>query len=146
MHKKQKTALIAPLNWGLGHASRMIPVIRCLQNDGYTVTVAAGPPVDEMIRQEFPGLRILPIKSYNIRYARSRLLMLKLILQVPGMIRDLIYERKWIKKYVREEAPDLIISDNRFGLYSQDVTSYYMTHQVNVIMPLYLKPFQPLAR
>ncbi|MEA3447829.1 MAG: glycosyltransferase [Bacteroidota bacterium] len=146
MPERQKTALIAPLNWGLGHASRMIPVIRALQNSGYEVTVAACSPADEMVRQEFPGLRIVPIKSYNIRYSRHRMLMLKLFAQAPGLLWELLYERKWIKQYVETEKPDVIISDNRFGLFHSRVKSCYITHQVNVIMPHYLKMFQPLIR
>ncbi|MGC9330515.1 MAG: glycosyltransferase [Bacteroidales bacterium] len=146
MAERQKTVLIAPLNWGLGHASRMIPVIRTLQNSGYEVTVAAGSPSDEMIRQEFPGLRIFPLKSHNIRYSRHRMLMLKLFAQAPCMLWDLLYERKWIKQYVNREKPELIISDNRFGLFHLGVKSCYITHQVNVIMPPYLKMFQPLIR
>ncbi|MDA3819553.1 MAG: glycosyltransferase [Candidatus Delongbacteria bacterium] len=146
MPESQKTVLIAPLNWGLGHASRMIPVIRSLQNSGYKVTVAAGSPSDEMIRQELPDIRIVSIRSYNIRYSRHNLLMLKLFSQVPGLLRDLLYERTWIKQYVKRENPELIISDNRFGLFHSRVKSCYITHQVNVIMPHYLKMFQPLIR
>ncbi len=146
MSKNQKNILIAPLNWGLGHASRMIPVIRSFQNAGFKVTVAAASPADELVRQEFPGLRIVPIKSYKIRYARNKLLMLKLVAQAPGLIWDLLYERKWIKQYVNTEKPDLIISDNRFGLFHRGVKSYYITHQVNVIMPKYLIVFQPFIR
>ncbi len=146
MLKNQKKILIAPLNWGLGHVSRMIPVIRSFQNTGFDVTVAAASPAAELVRQEFPRLRIVPIKSYKIRYARNKLLMLKLVAQAPGLIRDLLYERKWIKQYVKTEKPDIIISDNRFGLFHSGVKSYYITHQVNVIMPEYLIVFQPFVR
>jgi hypothetical protein len=31
-----KTILIAPLNWGLGHATRCIPIIRALQEQLYS--------------------------------------------------------------------------------------------------------------
>jgi len=146
MDNPRKTVLIAPLNWGLGHANRLLPVIAALRDDDCRVMVAATSPALEVIQQEFPELEIRPIKSSAIRYTRNRWLMPKLFVQAPVLLRDLLYERRWIKRYVQNEKPDLIISDNRFGLYHKDVFSCYMTHQVKVIMPAYLKPFQPLVR
>ncbi|MFP4663551.1 MAG: glycosyltransferase [Bacteroidales bacterium] len=146
MHRKQKTALVAPLNWGLGHASRILPLIRTLGELNYDVHIAGSSPATDVISQEFPGIRILPLKSATIKYSRNRLLMIKLFFQAPVLLRDLFYERRWIRKYVKQERPDIIVSDNRFGLSHPKVLSCYITHQVNVIMPGYLKIFQPLAR
>ncbi|MFO7879212.1 MAG: glycosyltransferase [Bacteroidota bacterium] len=146
MPRKQKTALVAPLNWGLGHASRLLPLIRTLGEMNYEVHIAGSSPANDVISQEFPGIRILPLKSATIKYSRNRLLMIKLFFQAPFLLRDLLYERRWIRKYVKQEKPDLIISDNRFGLSHPKVMSCYITHQVNVIMPEYLKIFQALAR
>jgi hypothetical protein len=36
---QQKKVLIAPLDWGLGHATRCIPVITALLELGYHVTI-----------------------------------------------------------------------------------------------------------
>jgi hypothetical protein len=146
MEKPQKNVLLAPLNWGLGHASRLLPVIKALKLMGCNITVAASSPASDIIRQEFPDIRMLPIRSSTIRYSRKRGLMLKLFFQGPLLLKDMVCERRWIRRYVKTEKPDVIISDNRFGLSHPTVTSCYMTHQVNVIMPSYLKPFQPLLR
>ena len=64
---QQKKVLIAPLDWGLGHATRCIPVITALLELGYHVTIATDGPHAIILREAFPNLTFLRLKGYGIR-------------------------------------------------------------------------------
>lgn len=146
IEKKNNRVLIAPLDWGLGHATRMIPIVYGLQKLGCEVELASDSLAYDLLKKEFPDLKIYRIPAYSIRYTRNQFLMLSLVIQSPRMLRGMIKEHNWLKSYVERENPDLIISDDRFGMYHSNVKSCYVTHQIRVIMPLYLKVLQPIAR
>ena len=67
----QKTILIAPLNWGLGHATRCIPIIKALQENDYIPIIASDGNALELLRKEFPYLQSLELPSYHIEYAKN---------------------------------------------------------------------------
>ncbi|MEO5943380.1 MAG: glycosyltransferase, partial [Ferruginibacter sp.] len=128
---KPARVLVAPLDWGLGHATRCIPVINALLEQGATVILAAEGAVATILKNEFPALRILPLKGYNIRYSRQKSwFFFKMMAQMPKIAAIINYEKRWLRDVIRRENIDLIISDNRFGLYSSLVPSYYITHQL----------------
>lgn len=143
---QHKKILVAPLNWGLGHATRMMPLIRESIHNGYEVEIATDGQAYNVLKEAFPELTIHTLPAYHIKYSKNRYLMLRLILQAPKMVQTMRKEHKWLKAYVQENKPDVIISDDRFGMYHSDVKSYYVTHQINVLMPSYLKFLQPLVR
>ncbi|MEA1874832.1 MAG: glycosyltransferase [Bacteroidota bacterium] len=143
---KSHKVLFAPLDWGLGHATRMTPLIQEFLNLGCEVEIATGGQAYELLMHEFPKLQMHRISGFDIRYSKHPLLMFRLIAQAPAMFRGMRKEYKWLKAYCENKAPDLIISDNRFGMHNKSVPSVYVTHQINVIMPNYLKGLQPLVR
>lgn len=129
--KKAPRILIAPLDWGLGHATRCIPIINVLIEEGLEVVIAAEGHVATLLQQEFPALVILPLKGYRVRYNRENgFFLLKMLLQFPLVMYTIIYERIWIKKVVSRFKIDAVISDNRFGLYVNKTLCVYVTHQL----------------
>ncbi|MEO7046511.1 MAG: glycosyl transferase family 28, partial [Ferruginibacter sp.] len=130
-NRKPARVLVAPLDWGLGHATRCIPVINALLQQGVTVILAAEGAVAILLKKEFPALQILPLKGYRISYSRQKTwFFLKMMSQIPKITSTINYEKRWLKVVIKREKIDLIISDNRFGLYSSLVPSYYITHQL----------------
>ena len=128
---KNKTILIAPLDWGLGHATRCIPVIRQLLSQGFQVIIAADGKVQKLLQHEFPGLTIIHLSGYKILYSRNQYwLPLKIILQVPSILIRIYKEHQWLKKIIKQYSISAVISDNRFGLYHSSVPSVYITHQL----------------
>lgn len=128
--------MIAPLDWGLGHATRCIPIINGLLQQGYQVFIAAEGAQAAMLQQEFPALTMLPIKGYRIKYSKKRwLLPIKILVQIPQIFRAIQYEQQWLKKTVAEKKIDLIISDNRYGLYHSTIPSLFITHQLTIKAP-----------
>ena len=125
--------LIAPLDWGLGHATRCIPVISTLIKQHCTVIVAAEAPIKTLLQKEFPGLQFVELKGYRVRYSRSKFWMpVKLLLQLPGIIFRIYAENCWLKKVAKEYKIDAIISDNRMGLHHKKIPCVYITHQLTI--------------
>ncbi|MCP9749560.1 glycosyltransferase [Ferruginibacter sp. HRS2-29] len=125
--------LIAPLDWGLGHATRCIPIIHALLKENITVFIAAEGAILNLFQKEFHNVTILPLRGYNISYpAEKKSLFAKLLQQVPGVLSVIRYENKWLEKMIREHSIDAVISDNRFGMHSRLVKSIYITHQLHI--------------
>lgn len=121
--------LVAPLDWGLGHATRCVPLIGELRERGCEVVLAADGAPAKLLAQEFPDLEIRVLKGYGIRYSRGNLL-LALLRKLPGIFRTIGYEQRWLRELLRKERFDCIISDNRPGLHHPQVYSVYITHQL----------------
>lgn len=129
-----KNILVAPLNWGIGHASRCVPIIRELEKNGYTPLLASDGNSLELLRKEFPHLSVLTLPPYHIEYAKNaRDFKGKLIKNSPKIIKAIISENRIVKKWITEYAIHGIISDNRLGVYHKSIPSIYITHQLKVL-------------
>lgn len=136
---KQKHILICLLDWGLGHATRCIPIINELTRQGTKVTIAGSGASLSLLRSEFPQFDFQELPSYNVRYGRSKFFFLKLGWQVPKILRVIRDEHNAVAKIVQHIKPDCIISDNRYGCYAANVYSVFITHQLNIQLPGMLK-------
>ncbi|MCK9182826.1 MAG: glycosyl transferase family 28 [Fibrobacteraceae bacterium] len=131
--------LVAPLDWGLGHATRSIPVIRAFLNRGYAVDLAVSGRQAALFRGEFPQLTQIEIPGYSIRYPERGFEMPFWLLKNYGRIANVISEEHDIaEKLVADRGYDVLFSDNRFGFYSKKAKSVYMTHQARIAFP---RPF-----
>jgi len=131
---KKKTILVAPLHWGLGHATRCIPIINGLLENGFEVVIASDGGALQLLRKEFPELERIELPSYNIEYPKNgSFLKWKLLLKLPQIKKAISSEKKIIKQLVSEERIQGIISDNRFGVRSSKIPSVYITHQLKVL-------------
>lgn len=137
------TVLVCPLDWGIGHATRTVPVIRLFLEMGWRVVIAADGRPLEFLRKEFPQCKTVRFPGTRITYQRSRFLALKLIRQAPGFLLGIRKEHAFLKKLEADEHPDIIFSDNRYGVYTNDCLSIIMTHQLQLQLP---GPVQWLAR
>jgi uncharacterized protein (TIGR00661 family) len=133
--KHSKRILVAPLNWGLGHATRCIPIINALLSLDYEVFLASDGRALKLLEKEFPDLRIFELPSYDIRYPTSNM-VLNVAMQGPKILQAIWKEKMAIRKIIADEKIDVIISDNRFGCYSKDVKSIFLTHQINIKTPI----------
>lgn len=134
MHTNQPLhVLVAPLDWGLGHATRCIPIIRYLLEKNCVVTLAAEGPVAVLLRSNFPDLKIIRLRGYKISYSKNSLTFaVKILAQVPKILRSIKKERHWLSQMADEYKFDLIISDNRYGLKTVGRYSVIMTHQLQI--------------
>jgi len=133
MDTQRKRILIAPLDWGLGHATRCLVIIRVLQKANCDITVAASGTIKSLIQNEFPDLNFIDLPGYNISYSKSkRTLPFKILLQIPKILKIIRFENKWLTKISATKNFDAVISDSRFGFYTKQVASVFVTHQLQV--------------
>ena len=131
---KHKKILVAPLNWGLGHAARCIPLVKALLDDNFEPILASDGAALEFLKKEFPQLKHYALPAYEVKYAKKgSMLKFKLLLQTPKILNAISKERKVVDEIVVKEGLKGIISDNRFGVRSYKIPSVYITHQLNVL-------------
>ena len=135
-------ALISPLNWGLGHSTRDIPIIRELLHHGHEVTVATSGNALTLLQRECPECNFILFKDYPAPYSSTRFFLPKFVASSPILLKALAQERRRLSKILAEDSYDLIISDNRLGVYSDKIPSYFITHQLRFSLPDYLRPFE----
>jgi uncharacterized protein (TIGR00661 family) len=130
----KKRILVAPLNWGLGHAARCIPIISALIANDFEVIIASDGDALKLLKKEFPRLLSLDLPSYRIEYSKKeRYFKLKFLKQLPKLFKNIKLEQVSIKIIIKDYKIDGIISDNRFGVYSKEIPSVYITHQLHVL-------------
>lgn len=128
--------LVAPLDWGLGHATRCIPVIRELLGRDLEVLLAGSGDSILLLTKEFPQLKYFFLPGYQPSYpANGNLMAWKMAAQIPKFFKTISNEHRAVEKLVREHQIDFVISDNRYGCWSDRVPSVFITHQSNILMP-----------
>ena len=129
-----KRILVAPLNWGLGHATRCIPIIHELLRHGHQPFIASDGVALSLLKKEFPNLPAFELPSYKISYAeKGKNFKIKMIWDSPKVLKAIAKEKKAVKHLVKEHGLDGIISDNRLGAYYKKVPCVFVTHQLNVL-------------
>lgn len=133
-----KRILVAPLDWGLGHVTRCIPIVRELLAQGCEVWLAAEGKHARLLQLEFPDLPILTLKGYRIRYTHhnhGKWFAWNIVRQIPQILRTIRYEHEWLQQMQHHYRFDAIISDNRFGLFHPEIPCVFMTHQLQILVP-----------
>lgn len=130
-----KRVLVSPLDWGLGHAARCIPIIRQLLERQCTVFIAGNGRSLELLKVEFPSLKFFTLEAYDPVYPVSGSMAWKMASQLPKFVSTIRREHEQLDELVRQHAIELVISDNRYGCWSDRVPSVFITHQSNILMP-----------
>ena len=138
--------LIAPLNWGLGHATRCVPLVRQYLEQGDEVVLGGDGESLFLLQRHFPQLRVIQLPSLELRYAANDQQRGFYLRAIPALLRFTIADHYYLRQQLAIEHFDLIISDNRFGLFTRQTRCVYITHQLYVRLPRRLRIFQPLAR
>lgn len=137
--------LVAPLDWGLGHATRCIPVVQALLAQGCQVILAAEGAQAAVLQEAFPQLQLLPLPGYGIVYSRSQVL-LKVLRQLPRIAAAISAEHCWLQNIVEQHAIEAVVSDNRYGMWSPRCYNVLITHQLQPALPAKWQWAQGLAR
>ncbi len=129
-----RKVLVSPLDWGLGHAARSVPVMRilCAKND---VVILCGPSAYGFLRRELPDVEIIKIDDWRIRYPKHKINFFTILGWIPVMLRNSIHEHRFAKRLIKERNINCVVSDNRYGLLFKHLECYIITHQVCPKMP-----------
>jgi predicted glycosyltransferase len=142
--KKKSRILVCPLDWGIGHATRCVPLIRLLLQRNLEVVIAADGRPLAFLREYFPRLEFISYPGFRVSYPTGNGMVFKIIKQSPAILSGIYREHRELKKIIRDHKFDAVISDNRFGAWSSKVHSVYMTHQLAIRAPRRLKWAEPL--
>lgn len=143
---KSPIVLICPLDWGLGHATRCVPVIRELLLQGVEVVIAGDGDGMNLLAEEFPQIKQEFLKGYRIRFSKRLSVGNYLLLSVPRLIIRILIEHFQLKKLIRKTNAKVVISDNRYGLWNKRIFTIFITHQPNIIPPSGLYFIKPVLR
>lgn len=130
----KKRILVGVLNWGLGHATRCIPIINALKQNNFTPIIASEGQALKLLQKEFPDVEYIKLPEYNITYSKkAKFLKLKLLLNSPKALHAIRKEKAIVDALVEQDKIDGIICDNKMGVYSKKVPSVFITHQLKVL-------------
>jgi uncharacterized protein (TIGR00661 family) len=130
---EKPVVLLSPLDWGLGHTTRCIPIISELLHQGCNVIIACNSTQKALLSREFPQLSYVHLSGYNLKYGKKRWgTIVRIILQTPKILIKINNEKTWLNIFLKSQMVDLIISDNRFGLYAPNIPSVFITHQLHI--------------
>ena len=127
--------IIGVLNWGLGHATRCVPLLEKLQQAGFETIISSDGSALQYLREHFPDCETEELPSYSIHYRGNAGALLAVIGQMPKLSIVIRKEHRALKKLVRKYNPIGIISDNRPGFYHKEIPSVYLTHQLKIMLP-----------
>ena len=142
--KTKKRILISPLDWGIGHATRCVPIIDKLIKREYEVVIGAEGRPMKLLMQEFPKLEIIRFTGYNINYSKYLPATTNIIFQIPKIFWNIKRANKILDKIIDDYKIDGVISDSRFGLYTKKVPCVFLTHQLKIKSPFFEKYLQNL--
>jgi len=127
--------LVCPLDWGLGHAARCVPVIRELRNQGHEVVLAGSGRGKDFLREEFPDLAWRDFPGISLRYPLGRSYYFFYAAKLPGFLWHTVREHRRLRKWILSERFRLVISDGRLGLFTRLCPSVLITHQLFIKCP-----------
>lgn len=145
VNRPMVNVFIAPLNWGLGHATRCVPLIDRYLAEGAKVTIGGDGESLDWLRRRYPDLPAVELAPLRLHYSKGRRQVWTLLLQLPHILCWLIRDHRRMNELQREHHFDLIISDNRFALYLTS-PSVYITHQLRIRLPRPWQWLEPLAQ
>lgn len=125
-----KRILVAPLDWGLGHASRCVPIIKELQRQGATVIICASNKPLDFLLNEFPGIEHVVIPGMNVAYPKRISLSIFMAIKAPKFLKSVREEYDVLKSLVDSYNIHGVISDNRYGMYHKTIPTVFITHQL----------------
>jgi UDP:flavonoid glycosyltransferase YjiC (YdhE family) len=139
------TILVAPLNWGLGHATRCIPIINSLLAKGCKVIIASSERPYHLLKQEFPQLEHIYFPNYEIEYPENENMAVTLLRKGPEMYWETLKENRRLQQLIWEHNIRGVIADNRFGFYNSRIPTVFLAHQLNLHMTEGFAWLKPIA-
>ena len=131
--KQKPLLLFSCLDWGLGHTTRSIPLIKEFSFLGWEVIVACNSVQKKILEPECPTVRFVDLKGYGLKYGRNRIsTRFNLVAQLFKILIRIKYEMRWLKRFSTQNHVSAVISDNRYGFFHTKIPSILITHQLNI--------------
>ncbi len=134
------------MDWGLGHATRITPIIRLLQQAGAEPVLGADNKPLQFLRRQFPNCEWIRIPGFEPEYQKKGSLPIRVATDFPQMLKAAAKAHVLLEKIVDEQNIDAVISDNRYELWSEKVPTIFMTHQLNILLQGILSSGRPVIK
>lgn len=132
MSFSKRKILVAPLDWGLGHATRIVPLVEAIQSCGHEIILAADNRPYQFLATRFPELKIVRCSGYNITYPEKGNLLLHLLKNSVSFYKTVEAEQRMATELADQLNADVVVSDNRLNFRASGRRNIYMTHQLNI--------------
>ena len=96
--------LIAPLNWGLGHASRCVPLVRRFTAEGHEVILGGDGDSLTLLRRHFPRLRYVYLAPLDLRYGKGKRQVWAMVKALPRLLAWAVKDHAMLAAVMREEV------------------------------------------
>lgn len=137
--------LVAPLNWGLGHAARCVPLVNRFLAQGDEVVLGGDGESLVLLRKHFPTLSVVRLADLSLSYSSGGSQVGAMLRALPKIVRAAWADHRLLGELLDRERMDLVVSDNRFGLFSRKARCVYVTHQLHIRLPRMYRWLEPLA-
>jgi len=129
---KHMKILFGVFDWGLGHATRDIPLIEELLKEKNRVDIISTGWALKLLKVHFKGrCRYFDVPSITSPYqGRTSIFLFNFISIIPQMLVSLRKIRKLSRRIIKEGGYDKIVSDCRYDVHDQKDNSYLINHQL----------------
>jgi uncharacterized protein (TIGR00661 family) len=135
--------LFGVCSWGLGHATRDLPLLRRIIKAGHNLTLVGIGRSLNLLKDELADTcGYLSIPDYSSAYSKRDFSVSKFLSYFPIYMNEVAKEHRGIKKVIKRERYERIISDSRYGVYDKEIPSYLISHQLRFIAPGRVKLFE----
>ena len=131
-------------SWGLGHATRSLPVMQRLIDENNEITIISDGRPLELLKKELGNkIEYVNIPDYPMLLSENaRQFMAKSIVYWPLFIRKMQSGLSKLTKMLETKKCDIIISDGRYDTYSKKIPSFFISHQMRIMNPLHIRMFE----
>ncbi|RLF48405.1 MAG: glycosyltransferase [Thermoplasmata archaeon] len=134
---------VAICSWGIGHATRMLPILRALVQECDLRVYSHGRALDALKKELGDSAAYNQLPDYPSPYTKSSMIVPRLLLNSPRMIKVMVMEHEIAENEC--DDCDVIISDTRYGFYSTRVPSYFVVSQLRYIAPGRIRALEVLT-
>ncbi|MCK5777078.1 MAG: hypothetical protein KAH25_12920 [Bacteroidales bacterium] len=136
---------VAPLDWGLGHATRLVPLLKYLESQKCQLMIGVNDLTERFLKSQISNAEFIEIPSYDIKYDGRNTVFTSVKL-FPQILRGKKVEGIWLANFIKKTSIDLIISDSRFGFFHPKIRSVIISHQLSLQYPKAYSVFGSFAQ
>ena len=127
--------LFGVFDWGLGHATRDIPLINELIKK-HQVTIESTGRALVLLKDYYKDkCRYFDVPSLHSPYTKTPFFSTNFAFSLPKMLKSLSHARKITAQIIKDEKFDIVITDCRYDVYDTKENSFIINHQVRFKAP-----------
>jgi len=121
--------------WGLGHATRSLPILRRLVADHEVLVYSDGAALAYLRRELGQRAAFLPATVPYPNIFGGTTLALRFFASAPRLVQTMRAEYRETQRLVAAHGVDRVVSDSRWGVSSPRVPSLFITHHLKQLAP-----------